>query len=53
MFLKIMPKLVLKNILGDYGLTSSLKPYSTIMGLTQKNFKTVVTNYGFDDNTLV
>ena len=53
-FFKIIPKLVLNTVVGDYGF--NLKNFKTVVnnyGFKLKKFKTVVTIHGFDENTLV
>ena len=67
MFLKIMPKLLLKTVICDYNFNFklktvlnnygfNLKKFKTIFnnyGFNLKKIKTIVINYGFDEDTLV
>ena len=53
MFEKKKPKLVLNTVIGNYGFTFKLKSLITNYGFNLKKFKTVVINYGFDEDPLV
>ena len=50
---KILLKLVLKTVVDDYDFNFKLKTVDNNYGFNFKKFKTVVTNYGFDEDTLV
>ena len=52
-FLKIMSKLGPKTVVGDDSFNFKLKIVVSDYGFNLEKFKTVVTNYGFDEDALV